>query len=202
MLDLVELLRGWRGESEVTPGRGAHSSLQASRWLGAPETSTTTHCRASEGGGERGLCWAWEQQTQEAPARWEGVRVVGGKEMQGVAFPVAFTSLGSAFPVSSEPRACCRLFLCDKHKQLEPLYQQPARRHFPSPRPSSLAAAAGITPLPQSSRFRLRLQRVCLSCSGSDGEAVPWDWTPRGGRGRRSHGHDGRFVVFPKETRS
>lgn len=80
------------------------------------------------------LCWGWEQQTQEAPAWCEGVCVVGGEEVQGVAFPVAFTSLGSASPVSSEPRACCTLFLCDKHKQFEALYQQLGSQHFPTRR--------------------------------------------------------------------
>lgn len=57
---------------------------------------------------------------------------MGGEEVQGVAFPVAFTSLGSASPVSSEPRACCTLFLCDKHKQFEALYQQLGSQHFPT----------------------------------------------------------------------
>lgn len=82
------------------------------------------------------LCWGWgwEQQTQEAPAPCEGVCVVGGEEVQGVAFPVAFTSLGSASPVSSEPWACCTLFLCDKHKQFEPLYQLLGSPHFPNSR--------------------------------------------------------------------
>lgn len=79
-----------------------------------------------------GLCGGWAQQTQEAPARCEGVCVVGGEEVQGVAFPVAFTSLGSASPVSSEPRAGCTLFLCDKHKQFDPLYQQLGSQHFPN----------------------------------------------------------------------
>lgn len=71
----------------------------------------------------------WGQQTQEAPAGGSGV---GREEVRGVAFPVAFTSLGSAFSVSSEPRAGCMLFLCDKHKQCEPLYQQPGSQHFPN----------------------------------------------------------------------
>lgn len=78
------------------------------------------------------LCWGWEQQTQEAPARCVGGCVVGGEEVQGVALPAAFTSLGSASPGSSEPRASCTLFLCDKHKQFEPLYQQLGSQHFPN----------------------------------------------------------------------
>lgn len=85
--------------------------------------------------------------------------------MQGVAFPVAFTSLGSASPVSSEPRACCTLFLCDKHKQFEALYQQLGSQHFPT-RSEPRWQGSGITLSPP-------LLRVWGSGGGYTEPAVP-----------------------------
>lgn len=129
--------------------------------------------------------------------------MVGGEEVQGVAFPVAFTSLGSASPVSSEPRACCTLFLCDKHKQFEPLYQQLGSQHFPN---SVILTGRGsrdypFSSFPQNIWLRLRLRRISISCMGPDGEAghlglnAYYSEDPR--RGSRSHygrlgptGHD------------
>lgn len=77
------------------------------------------------------VCWGWEQQTQEAPAQWEG-GLCGGQG-GGVGLHFLWLSLLWAVPLPlAEPRACCTLFLCDKHKQPEPLYQQPGSHHFPN----------------------------------------------------------------------